>query len=79
MALIGVSGHTAAVRHRDSRAEGGPLSPLRQWMIEDMALAGLVTGPQRNYMQAMRRFTVHCRRSPTQFNAKGVRVCLPVS
>ena len=40
------------------------MSPLRARMIEDMSLAGLATGTQKIYVQAVRRLAAHYRRSP---------------
>src|ERR1700752_351777 len=40
------------------------MSPLRTRMIEDMTLAGLATGTQQIYSQAVRRLAAHYRRSP---------------
>jgi hypothetical protein len=44
------------------------MSTLRMRMIEAMALAGLVTGTQQIYAQAVRRLAAHYRRSPDLLN-----------
>ena len=42
------------------------MSPLRVRMIEDMTLAGLASGTQELYVQAVRRLAAHYRRSPDE-------------
>ena len=49
------------------------MSPLRARMIEDMSLAGLATGTQKIYVQAVRRLAAHYRRSPDLLSEEEVR------
>jgi Phage integrase, N-terminal SAM-like domain len=49
------------------------MSPLRMRMIEDMTLAGLATGTQQIYAQAVRRLAAHYRRSPDLLSEEEVR------
>ncbi len=49
------------------------MSPLRARMIEDMSLAGLATGTQKIYVQAVRRLAGHYRRSPDLLSEEEVR------
>ncbi len=53
------------------------MSPLRTRMIEDMSLAGLATGTQKIYVQAVRRLAAHYRRSPDLLSEEEVRGYLP--
>ena len=50
-----------------------PISPLRQRMIEDMALRKLAPETQRNYLRAVERFTRYFRRSPDHADAEDLR------
>ena len=49
------------------------MSPLRARMIEDMILAGLAEGTQRNYVRAVRQLTAYYRRTPDQLSEEEVR------
>jgi integrase/recombinase XerD len=42
----------------------GPISPLRQRLIDDMTLRGFSTETQRNYLRDVGRFATWLRRSP---------------
>ena len=52
------------------------MSPLRVRMIEDMTLAGLASGTQELYVQAVRRLAAHYRRSPDELTEEEVRAYL---
>jgi hypothetical protein len=52
------------------------MSPLRVRMIEDMTLAGLASGTQELYVQAVRRLAGHYRRSPDELTEEEVRAYL---
>jgi hypothetical protein len=49
------------------------MSPLRERMIEDMTLAGLVQGTQKHYVRAVWQLTAFYRRSPDQLSEEEVR------
>jgi hypothetical protein len=51
----------------------GPMTPLRQRMIEDMVLAGLARGTQEAYLSGVRGLAVRHRRSPDQLTEEEVR------
>src|SRR5947207_15541440 len=53
-----------------------PMLPLRVRMIEDMTLAGLASGTQELYVQAVRRLAAHYRRSPGELTEEEVRAYL---
>ena len=42
----------------------GPISPLRQRLIDDMTMRGFSTETQRNYLRDVGRFATWLRRSP---------------
>ena len=52
------------------------MSPLRARMIEDMILAGLAEGTQRDYVRAVRQLAAAYRRSPDQLSEEEVRAYL---
>ena len=54
------------------------MSPLRARMIEDMILAGLSEGTQREYLRAVRQLTAYYRRAPDQLSEEEVRAYLLV-
>ncbi len=49
------------------------MSPLRARMIEDMILAGLAEGTQKNYVRAVRQLAAYYRRTPDQLSEEEVR------
>lgn len=49
------------------------MSKLRERMIEDMRLAGLVEGTQLNYVRAVRQLAVHYNLSPDRLSEEQVR------
>lgn len=51
----------------------GPMTPLRQRMIEDMVLAGLSRGTQEAYLYGVRGLAARHRRSPDQLTEEEVR------
>jgi hypothetical protein len=52
------------------------MSALRLRMIEDMQLAGLASGTQASYVQAVRGLAAHYRRAPDQLSEDEVRAYL---
>jgi Phage integrase, N-terminal SAM-like domain len=52
------------------------MSALRLRMIEDMRLAGLASGTQASYVQAVRGLAAHYRRAPDQLSEDEVRAYL---
>jgi hypothetical protein len=52
------------------------MSALRLRMIEDMRLAGLASGTQATYVQAVRALAAHYRRSPDRLSEEEVRAYL---
>jgi len=52
------------------------MSPLRARMIEDMILAGLSKGTQREYLRAVWQLAKHYRRAPDQLSEDEVRCYL---
>ena len=59
-----LSNRRACSNPSDHQRKETTMSPLRERMIEDMTLAGLALGTRQAYTQAVRRLTVHYRRSP---------------
>lgn len=52
------------------------MSPLRQRMLEDMELAGLMPRTQETYVQAVYALASHYRRSPDELSEEDVRAYL---
>jgi site-specific recombinase XerD len=50
-----------------------PISPLRQRMLEDMAIRRMSPGTQRAYLSAVSRFSQHFGRSPDKLTYEDVR------
>src|SRR5471032_2095884 len=50
-----------------------PVSALRQRMLEDMAMGGLLSDTQRNYMSFVRDFAAFLGRAPDTATAEDVR------
>jgi len=48
------------------------MSPLRNQMIRDMQLAGLVAGTRREYLRAVRQLTAYYMISPDQLSERNV-------
>ena len=49
---------------RADQPDTGPISPLRQRMLEDMAMHGLRDATQRDYLRFVRSFAAFLRRPP---------------
>ena len=54
----------------------GPMTPLRQRMIEDMVLAGLAHRTQETYLYGVRALAARYKRSPDQLSEEQVRAYL---
>jgi integrase-like protein len=52
------------------------MTPLRMRMIEDMRTAGLASGTQALYLDAVRRLAAHYGRSPDELSEEEVRIWL---
>ena len=52
------------------------MTPLRQRMIEDMRAAGLASGTQALYLDAVRHLAAHYHRSPDELSEEEVRAYL---
>ena len=52
------------------------MTPLRMRMIEDMRTAGLASGTQALYLDAVRRLAAHYGRSPDALSEEEVRAWL---
>ena len=52
------------------------MTPLRRRMIEDMRTAGLASGTQALYLDAVRNLAAHYRRSPDELSEEEVRAYL---
>ena len=52
------------------------MTPLRLHMIEDMRTAGLASGTQSLYLDAVRNLAAHYRRSPDELSEEEVRAYL---
>lgn len=52
------------------------MTPLRRRMIEDMRTAGLASGTQALYLDAVRSLAAHYRRSPDELSEEEVRAYL---
>ena len=52
------------------------MTPLRLRMIEDMRTAGLASGTQALYLDAVRNLATHYRRSPDELSEEEVRAYL---
>ena len=52
------------------------MTPLRLRMIEDMRTAGLASGTQALYLDAVRNLAAHYRRSPDELSEEEVRAYL---
>ena len=52
------------------------MTPLRLHMIEDMRTAGLASGTQALYLDAVRNLAAHYRRSPDELSEEEVRAYL---
>ena len=50
-----------------------PVSPLRQRMLEDMAMRGLRQETQRNYLRSVRNFAAFLKRPPDTATADDIR------
>jgi site-specific recombinase XerD len=50
-----------------------PVSPLRQRMIDDMTARRFTEDPQRDYVRAVKNFTVFLGRSPDKASAEDLR------
>ncbi len=50
-----------------------PVSPLRQRMLEDMAMRGLREETQRDYIRFVRSFAAFLKRSPDTATAEDIR------
>src|ERR1700674_5344597 len=50
-----------------------PVSPLRQRMLEDMAMRGLRSDTQRDYIRLVRSFAAFLGRSPDTATAEDIR------
>ena len=50
-----------------------PISPLRQRMLEDMAIRRMSLGTQRAYLSAVSKFSQHFRCSPDKLTYEDVR------
>src|ERR1700747_1224991 len=50
-----------------------PVSALRQRMLEDMAMRGLRSGTQRDYIRFVRSFAAFLKRSPDTATAEDIR------
>jgi integrase/recombinase XerD len=55
------------------QAVSQPVSPLRQRMLEDMAMRGLRQETQRNYLRSVRSFAAFLRRPPDTATADDIR------
>src|SRR3546814_5099158 len=51
----------------------GPISPLRQRLMDDMTLRGFSTETQRNYLRDVGRFATWLRRSPHTASTEDIR------
>ncbi|MHA4836575.1 phage integrase N-terminal SAM-like domain-containing protein [Sphingopyxis sp. MSC1_008] len=51
----------------------GPISPLRQRLIDDMTMRGFSTETQRNYLRDVGRFATWLRRSPHTASTEDIR------
>ncbi|MBF0612490.1 MAG: phage integrase N-terminal SAM-like domain-containing protein [Magnetococcales bacterium] len=52
------------------------MSPLRQRMLEDMKLAGLMPRTQVSYVKSVYYLASYYRRSPDELSEEDVRACL---
>jgi integrase/recombinase XerD len=52
-----------------------PISPLRQPMLEDMAMRGLREETQRDYARFARNFAAFLRRPPSTATPEDIRRC----
>ena len=50
-----------------------PISPLRQRMINDMTVRNFVPDTQREYIRAVKNFTIFLERSPDTATAEDLR------
>ncbi|TFI56469.1 integrase, partial [Sphingomonas parva] len=50
-----------------------PITPLRQRMLEDMAMRGLREGTQRDYIRFVRSFAAFLGRPPDTATAEDIR------
>jgi hypothetical protein len=50
-----------------------PISPLRQRMLEDMAMRGLREATQRDYVRLVRSFAAFLRRAPDTATPEDIR------
>ncbi len=57
-----------------TQPESTPVSPLRQRMLEDMAMRGLRTETQRDYIRVVKSFATFLGRSPDTATAEDI-VC----
>ena len=55
----------------------GPISPLRQRLIDDMTLRGFSTETQRNYLRDVGRFATWLRRSPHTASTEDIGAPVP--
>lgn len=56
-----------------TQPESTPVSPLRQRMLEDMAMRGLRTETQRDYIRVVKSFATFLGRSPDTATAEDIR------
>ena len=50
-----------------------PISPLRQRMIDDMAIRNMSPNTQKAYIRAVKNFSLHFRKSPDRLTFEDVR------
>ena len=58
---------------RADQPDTGPISPLRQRMLEDMAMHGLRDATQRDYLRFVRSFAAFLRRPPDTATPEDIR------
>jgi integrase/recombinase XerD len=61
------------VTDQADQPDTGPISPLRQRMLEDMAMHGLHDATQRDYLRFVRGFAAFLRRPPDTATAEDIR------
>jgi len=61
------------VTDRADQPDTGPISPLRQRMLEDMAMHGLRDATQRDYLRFVRSFAAFLRRPPDTATPEDIR------
>src|SRR3954451_11441003 len=73
-----MGGHPSAqgalkVTDQADQPDTRPISPLRQRMLEDMAMHGLCEATQRDYLRFVRSFAAFLRRPPDTATAEDIR------